>query len=562
MPSPQEPFAYAGLYKVFAMSQTAQELVSSQCTLCPAGCRINLAAAGPDAWRSEYPLDQQGGLCPRGSALGELLCHPLRIVEPAIRAIGKLQPTAMPDALQQILDQGQDSITFLLDGSLPCEQLIEAAAWCSAWPAADVCFVTEPAETQLLLGLEAGKVSYLGVDDLADCDGFVIIGDAFAANPICARGVMDRRKSQPRTPIVAIDPAAGTAAKFATHRVETAPGMELQAIAAVAVAAGVNTGKLVDAKAAAKAVPSADSAGKAIANCKRLAVLIAAEHGRSHAWRQIGYVAAKLGGALGGGTAPQTSGANALAAVRLAERLDTTSLAKAISSDSLLVAVGCDVLGMLGIKQPKVFAAAASLPNTTTDQAKIVLPAAMACELGGTYLLDACRNTQITPLLQPPAGVASPAEIIAALAQMAGTAKPDLPSVDLTAQLAARTPSAAAAADGPSGLTLLLGRQPSQAGCGALTAHGSWQQAMQVEPEVKVSTEDARRAGLADLQLASVSVDGLAVSARVRVVAELSSGVIVLPEGISKCRALLPCSIDKKDDILVSTPSTAALTSE
>ena len=54
-----------------ATTQTPQ--ATSRCTLCPAGCELGLAPAGPDTWRSEYPTGDEAGLCPRGSAMGELI---------------------------------------------------------------------------------------------------------------------------------------------------------------------------------------------------------------------------------------------------------------------------------------------------------------------------------------------------------------------------------------------------------------------------------------------------------------------------------------------------------
>ncbi len=544
------------------MIRTRQMLRSSRCTLCPAVCEISLLQAGPDIWRTEYPLIEGSGLCPRGSALGELLSCRSRILAPAERSAGALRRIDLTSAWEKILQAAGDGIIFLLDAAnVPCQQMSQAAAWCRAWPKAQISFVIEPADEQLLLGTEAAGANYLTNDDLASCDGFLIIGDAFAANPICARAIFDRRKEQPRMPIVVIDPAAGTAAKFASHRLETPVGMELQSLMAVASQADVKVDSLGDLAAAKAAVPSAE-AGAALAKCKRLAVLVAAEYGRSAAWRQIGYLAGKLAGALGGGVATQTVGANALAALRLAEKLGAISLASAISETSALpVAIGADVLGMLGRQEPKIRVAAAALPNRTTEAADLLLPAALPCELGGTYLQAGKDQIEISPLLPPPAGVPTPAEIVEALAKAAGIAKPaSAPKVALK-PLKAEAPAAAPAWSDPSRPLLLLGRQASQAGCGALTVHDSWQ-ASEPYPELRISPADARQLNVIsqrEPELLTAAVNGKTLQVRPRVAPELSPGTVVLAEGLPECRSLIPSAPDEAGQAMVALPATVEL---
>ncbi|MBL7132824.1 MAG: hypothetical protein ISS78_01880 [Phycisphaerae bacterium] len=532
-----------------------KKLEPSRCTLCPAGCELELIQAAPDAWRCEYPKAAGKGLCARGAALGELLGHRSRILTAMRRVDGKPQKVAVDDALKAIAAAAGDGVTILLDGNVPCEDLAAGIAWCGAWPQAKLCVVVEPADEQLLLGVEACGAEYLSSDDLEGCDGFVIIGDAFASNPACARGVFDRRKAEPKTPLVVIDAAGGTAGKFATHKVATAPGGELSALSAVAASAGLS---VEDVKG--KGSPSAEAAGQAIAECKKLAVMIAAEYGRTAAWRQIGRLAGQLAKAKGGGVMCQTTGANALAAVRLACSAGTVSLGEAMADDSAIrLAVGSDVLGMLGRKGLKVFAAAGALANTTTEAAEIVLPLAMPGELSGTYLLEGDRAVKVSPLLEPPAGVLSPAGVIESLAMAAGVSRPQIPAPKPATQRLKPGESAAAPRfSGPPGPVLLVGRQAMHAGCGSLTSHGSWQAAVQPLPVLALAAEDLREMNIKNLSTVTVSVNGRSAQASVRISPELPPGTMVITDGYAAVRCLVPSEIGE-DGAIIAQPSSAVV---
>ena len=479
----------------------------------------------------EYPPAPGGGLCPRGSALGQLLGHPCRIRTAGVREGDVLRMIPLQPAIQTILDAaGDKQITILLDGNIPVEQLAAARAAVSAWSQAALCLVVEPADEQLLAGIDAGGAEYLGDRDLAECDGFLIVGDAFSANPRCSRAVLDGHKA--RAPIVVIDPGFGPAAKFATHTVQVAPGKELEALSQL----------------------SASEGGKALSACKRVGVLVAAEYGRTAAWRRIGYAASELAKSLGGGIAPQTSGANALAAVRMAGEGKTVSLAGALAErDDAKVAIGCDVLGMLGLDDLTVLAAAAALPNRTTAAAGVVLPAAMPGEYGGTYLMDGQRPVEVAALLDPPAGVQTPGDLVVSLARAAGAAE-QTPRTEVPARLSGEAPPPAPAGEPPAAPALLLGRQAAHFGCGTLTGHASWQADLQALPPLRISADDAREMQLPNLSVVTVSVNGASLKARIRIAPELPPGAVVLPEGLPEARALTPAKLDVENDAVLAEP--------
>jgi len=352
-----------------------------------------------------------------------------------------------------------------------------------------------------------------------------------------------------------MDPAAGTAMKFATHPIPCDLGGEYLTLATIAAAAGVAVN--LDGQPSLREMPSAAEAGRALRECRRLGILLAAEYGRAAAWRQIGYLAGKLAEAAGGGLALQTTGANTLAAVRLGTQRKTLPLSAALSDDSSArVAIGCDVLSMLGRKDIDIVAAAAALPNATTDAAEIVLPLAMPGEMEGTYLLNGTTSMEVSPLLAAPAGVPTAADLMADLASKAGVAQVQISTEIPTERLMAEIPIPAVAWQDPAGPVLLLSRQAHQSGCGSLTKQASWQRAGDEIPSVRISPQTAAELNLPNLAVASICAGEGSFCGRLQYAPELPAGRIVVGEGLCEGRAILSSKIDQQTNQIVSEPVT------
>jgi anaerobic selenocysteine-containing dehydrogenase len=222
------------------------------------------------------------------------------------------------------------------------------------------------------------------------------------------------------------------------------------------------------------------------------------------------------------------------------------------------VTVGSDLLGMLGIAGREILAAGAAFPNRSTEAAEFVMPAAIAMELGGMYLLGGERQVCLEAVLPPPAGVLAPADVIGSIARAGGAEAPGpTTAVGALSRLAAAAPSIpagfAAAAASP---VLMLGRQAADAGCGELTAHASWQSAVGSPPSVRLAAADARRIGVKDLDMVEVRTGELSVRARVRINHALDAGAVVLPEALREARAMCPLHVSPATEAVVASPGT------
>jgi len=111
-------------------------------------------------------------------------------------------------------------------------------------------------------------------------------------------------------------------------------------------------------------------------------------------------------------------------------------------------------------------------------------------------------------------------------------------------------------------MALLLGRHSGAAGSGALTGHGSWQQATEPIPVLRISPADAASLAIAHLACVTVAGGAGSIAARAMISPELPAGVVVLPEGLGATRGLLGCEVDVVGRMILSKPGAAALTCE
>ena len=371
---------------------------------------------------------------------------------------------------------------------------------------------------------------------MSGCDGFVIVGDAFAANPRCARGVLDALMQHRRSPLVVIDAGGGVTLKFATRRITCRPGGEADALVS-------------------------DEVASAVEGCKRLGVIISAEPGRGGIWRRVGQQAGELAKSHGGGVAAQTIGANALAALRVSKHLGLISLAEAMTpGNSVRVSLGVDILGMLGWDGPAAAVAAAALPNRTTESAEVVLPVALACEMGGTFLQAGVRTTKVEALMPPPAGVPTVSELLRTLAEAAGAKAAQfsgkLPPTD---RISPSGSMGGVSASPPDGRVLVFARQAARHAEGSLPAYSGWQSQAMPLPEIRICPSDAGEMGLSDLAAVEVETESHKTYARLRVVRHVAPAVLAISESFPEARRLIPYVVDSGSDAVISCPATVAV---
>lgn len=503
------------------------------CPLCPGLCGLEAAWQAPDLPRAEFPQQAGTGLCPRGSALGELLASPARIRWPQKRDGSAWRELPLNETLAKAAKTMAGGAVVLFDGNVSLEELAQLARIGSAWPKIALCPVVLPEDEQALLGVEASGANYLADRELAGCDGFLIVGDAFAANPRLARHVFDAIRTGKRVPVVCIDSGGGVTGNFAVQMIAPPAGGELAALQNPKTTASLSS-------------------------TQKLGVVLAPQAMRGAIWQRLAFLAGKLALAHGGGVAVATGGANALAAVRARRHYGWLSMASAMAqSDSRpRICLGADVLGMLGWSGPAMALAAAPLHNQTTASAQVVMPLALPCEVAGSYLLAGREAVAAGAMMNPPAGSPTVSGLLAMLAQAAGisaagsTADSSLLNRIHVAEPADLPPPAA-----HQGRQLVLTPLAMHTADGSLSGQASWQKQALPLGQVRMSAADAAQLGLEPMDVVTVQTASLSVQARVRVVANLAAGTLAITPGDPQVRRLSPCVLDAGHDTLVSQPA-------
>jgi len=485
-------------------SSTA-EAAAARCLMCSVGCPVRATRVGPDQYIPDYvPHAGYAGLCGRGSVLVELLDHPDRLRR-ARRGMGEAGGTVpVATAARQAAEtlRRSTSAVIVAGGNLDVDTLAAVGRFAREVGARWTVYVP-PGDAGLVHGLDASGATLVGPEALADADAVLMVGDVFAVAPVAAHWIFRARDANHRMARLVIAGGDTATAKFATAGFEPALAVGGFAPALAAVRTGSTEGLPSD------AAVLRGWKGR-LASAERPAIVVTGELGYANG-RALADEVAALAAETGAAVCPLTVCGNAWGAMRVASAEGGACPAEILKKGAdVVLAVGCDLVsaygagiasGLLDGAEEIIYVGA--MVGGTARRASLVIPSAFVFETSGRALLGPDRLVEFEPLMAPPAGVPSVAEILA----MAGA--PGGVSADLSAP--ARAPGAAQPARAPGAA------QPAQAGrgdCrgtwvapasdpvhfddGSVTGRAAWPQAVRPRPVLALAPSDAEAAGLAD----------------------------------------------------------------
>jgi len=544
------------------VAATTNETACLFCSLC---CPAGVAVDEYGLTTPEYPGHTPGshhGLCHRGHLISELVGHPGRLHEAMVREGEQTKTVPSAEAMHRVADllpADRDDLAVVIDGNLPCEELVAAVRSArEGLGIRRVVIFIPPADEAMLCGLSTSAATRLGEPALADCDVILAIGDPFATHPVIGAAILDAVAKARGHRLLNIDSLRGRTARFAGDFCQVRPGGEAAALAGLlrAMGAGESVPGLpslaVAAEMAGVDAGSLEALAGSLAKAERLGVVVSLPEGRCGAAAAASALAAKVAEARGGGVCPLPAYGNAAGAYRLAAALGTTSLSQLMEDIRAgrvkrLIVAGTDLVSAVPVAElasVEILVAASPMATATTARARVVLPMAMWFEIGGTVVDGAGRQRTAGAVSKPPRGALAASAILRAAA---GTsAKGQQAAGGDLAQLLATEPrtDAAAVLGDPSqweppkaeGKLLVVSRADAVGFAdGCVSRQLAWPVLMELRPTVRLHPAEAGglRGGTATLRS-----NGLAVELAVEASEGVPRGVAAISPRFPELRAL------------------------
>lgn len=199
--------------------------IRTTCTFCSYACDLDLVCQEPDMIAVDYPADgrnNQGRLCPRGSAAAVYLNHPRRLSMPRrdrrIVSWDEVQAT-MKKALKR---PERTAITF--DRNLTREEHEELAAFAAGLGIG--YFASSYLEPETVLSPFFHAEPAFELSQLAMTQTVMVVGDLFHRFPMMSKPLIEWRYQDRKHRLIVIDSVNSYTAKFATDFLRSAVGYE------------------------------------------------------------------------------------------------------------------------------------------------------------------------------------------------------------------------------------------------------------------------------------------------------------------------------------------------
>lgn len=521
-------------------SDPASRTRRGRCLLCSLGCRVEVERFGPRQWRPTCNGEGQGP-CARGQQLVDLMQNPRRQYRPAMRG----QACGLSEALGALVERvAQGRTSVWLDGNAALDDLDLVLKFVRADADRRSLLVHVPwSELGAVEGLDAGGAVQTPPDRWKDADAYLVIGQPTATHPSAMRHFTRNGSQRARPAIVAIDSVSSYLTSATPNGLVCRPGLEWCVLAAVLEKAGFSvSGRLecseadLDAYLMAAGLSAAQvaSAAEALKKAQRPAVIVAPPIGDRAAWRLVSELSAAWADQQDGTITVLTTCANALGMARAMRRHgldDWRSVAQrgdANEADNLLI-LGWDptsaypaALWEHMLANVDFVAAATAYPVAEPDRFDLLLPAALASEAGGAYVLAAGESERVSPLLEPPAGSLTVYEFIARCTDIDPAGVPDASAgvnADATDAPEPDTPSIPMPPTDAAikGWRASLCAEPTHYADGQMTQHTRWAERFDPLPTLHMASTDARTLHVAEGQVVRVSNERGETYARVSI---------------------------------------------
>jgi len=236
--------------KLFSASLLAETWHKTVCRYCGVGCGVMLGVRDGKAFAIKGDKNNtvnKGLLCVKAFYLHKVVTAKNRLTYPLVRKDGKLVRSTWDDAMnlvtskfkEAIEQNGPDSVAFYGSGQALTEETYLANKLFKGHIGTNnldgnprLCMASAVGGYLSSFGGDEPVGSY---DDIDECDLFLLIGsNTSEAHPVIYDRIVERKKKNPQTKVVIIDPRQTPTNKIADLHLQMIPGYDLSIIHAMA----------------------------------------------------------------------------------------------------------------------------------------------------------------------------------------------------------------------------------------------------------------------------------------------------------------------------------------
>ena len=501
-----------------------------RCVLCSMCCPMGVEADPMGNMSTVFPLDlgYEQGACVRGLTAGRLLRGENRIYEAASDG----ETISVDEALDVLADQlkGYDGseVGLLLDVNRPIE-LLSAAGTLEDWQVA----AAVPPEDDPFVRTGGGAMPPL--DQIAEADTVLAIGDPFSTHPVIAERVRDMQQAGRGNKLVCVDTALGRTARTADEAIFVHPSK----LAALLCAAAIEMRRKGVKQALNDTTPGSiceevglsmddvHAVANAIQDAESPAVIVSNSTGRYACAGAAIRAIREMSSAAKTSFYALTSSPNTAAVRALGEESGYVTQAELLESVTngdmkALVVIGADLANMFPravIKelsdQLDVLAWAGSMRSRLMERvADITLPVALAWEEPGSVVLPGGEIGKTQAWMDRARGVPTAEELLSTLVERAEVGNIDVDNAEVVHDLSeADVPieeevsdAVLDVAEADDDEAVLVGRPEPYAYTGGISLmDASWQLRTSAEEMAVLSPAAAEAVGVEEEQIVTLS---------------------------------------------------------
>lgn len=374
-----------------------------------------------------------GSLCSRGNSVIELLEHPLRLVAPSFQG----KETDWGEAHRVMESKLGKGVYVLLGPNLTLDEAWLAKNLAGSWGLQGVAHLAPDDGEAFQVLRWLGKVRGPGMEEIERADVILLIGDVFMEHPVGSQRVLRAKYAERKNRLLVLDSVKTKTALFADQHLQPKPGTEGFVLAGLTkvlykskpsylapLLKKINLDRITDLTGLEKG--KIEDVAFQLASARQGMVIL------SNFWGRVGpvglatFFGSILTSLFGGKFSHLPVYQNGFGiSLILGEGLTGPRLLKEVQKGETkgLFVVGMDLLASLPSqkqdvwwKKLKFLWTTSILPNQTTKEADLVLPAASGLEKEGNLLYLDGGLRGIAPVLPPPRGAKADGEILEAIA--------------------------------------------------------------------------------------------------------------------------------------------------